>query len=165
MWRTNLSRSSNRTAPHRTCNNFEIIPEMIFVSIVRTVTDRNRYFKKSGETFQMSNSGSTGKSCSSSSSSAASSNIPSHPNSGVGTTIKTLSARIIPEQYVPLLRYVQRLAAERFFGDVVIQFTKGEITLIRVEQTLKPFDLAEASSPASVLGTTTAVEGGSDDLR
>jgi hypothetical protein len=61
---------------------------------------------------------------------------------------------MIPPQYVGIIRYFERLAAERFFGDVVIQFTKGELTLVRVEQTLKPFDLVGAESPATTLGTT-----------
>jgi hypothetical protein len=74
-------------------------------------------------------------------------------------TIKNISARMIPPQYVGIIRYFQRLAAERFFGDLIIGFTKGEITLVRVEQTLKPFDLVGAESPAATLGTA-GVAGG-----
>jgi hypothetical protein len=87
--------------------------------------------------------------------------LSSSPSIGRPGTILNLASRITPEQYLPLLRYVQRLHAERFFGDLLIQFTKGDITLIRVEQTLKPWDLADAESPAMTLGTA----GGSNDPR
>ena len=75
-----------------------------------------------------------------------SSSIPSQSNPR-SETIRNIASRMIPPQYVGIVRYFERLAAERFFGDLVISFTKGEIALVRVEQTLKPFDLVGAPTP------------------
>jgi hypothetical protein len=69
-------------------------------------------------------------------------------------TIRNLISRT-PESYADLVRYVQRLHDEQFFGALVIEFVKGEINLIRVNQSLKPWNLADAESPATTLGTTT----------
>ena len=64
-------------------------------------------------------------------------------NTNNTTTIRSLATRITPEPYVDLVGYLQRLRAERFFGQLVIDFIKGDINVVRVEQSLKPWDLAK----------------------
>lgn len=74
-------------------------------------------------------------------------------------TLRNLTSRGT-DSYGDLLRYVQRLHDERFFGALVIEFVKGEINVIRVNQSLKPWDLASAESPATALGTLGTTNGG-----
>ncbi len=43
--------------------------------------------------------------------------------------------------FVKCARYLARLAADKFYGRVTIQFESGTIQIVRQEQTLKPGDL------------------------
>jgi hypothetical protein len=81
-----------------------------------------------------------------------------HPKQSSTTTF-TLNSN--SAEHLALLQYLQRLAREKFFGQLCIEFVKGEINIVRVQQSLKPWDLASAESPATTLGTA----GGSHESR
>jgi len=77
-----------------------------------------------------------------------------------GTSSTTLTLNSKSPEHLALLQYVQRLSRDKFFGQLCLEFVKGEINIIRVQQSLKPWDLAGAESPATTLGTLGASDGG-----
>lgn len=76
------------------------------------------------------------------------------------TTTVTLSHQ--SPEHLAVLQYLQRLAREKFFGQICIEFVKGEINLVKATASYKPWDLANAESPQTALSTLGGTTGGKE---
>ena len=80
-----------------------------------------------------------------------------HPKQSSTTTL-TLNSN--SPEHLAILTYLGRLARERFYGTLCLEFAKGEISLVRTTASVRPWDLVDAESPAVALGTLGTLDGG-----
>ena len=62
---------------------------------------------------------------------------------------------ITEQQTTSLVKLLERLAAERYYGDLVFAFQGGEITLIRENRTYKPQELINRGDRKNCESSTT----------
>ncbi len=69
------------------------------------------------------------------------------------TSTTTLTLNSHSHEHLAVLQYLQRLARERFYGTLCLEFAKGEISLVKTTASVRPWDLVGAESPAVALST------------
>ena len=60
------------------------------------------------------------------------------------------SSVVRPDDPCPIdtvLSYIRRLSGDEYYGNVQISFQKGNITIIKAEQTIRPADLSQCETP------------------